>query len=318
MRHMITARRRALAAMAGLLLCGTTAMAASTVPQRYLYGWFDPAAPTITVDEMEREQQSHRQREARRDDASTRRAAESERMSQACYDAAGAQPAPAATPSMPAPPPTDTVRVDLRGLPLEELARRYQETRDPAIEAAIRQRVAADAAARQAPAGANPLPALGQTPGIDPRMAEPMRRAALANDPRVQECLRRAERHGDVVQPEVERNFVDLDAELLRPLRDGRTDTMVYDYATEAGLRRINVVLTSSPHAAQAVPMATAMQRSLRGAGSVEPSEAVFKRSQEIATPPPTAGPHNSKRGSLGGIGDALNKLKDQLKGAPR
>ncbi|MFT3953187.1 MAG: hypothetical protein QM722_01880 [Piscinibacter sp.] len=218
MRHAIAARRLTRAALSGLLLCGTAAMATSSVPERRLYGWFDPAAPTITIDEMERQQQLHRQREAQRDEASTRRSAEAERMSQACYDAASTRQAPAATPSMPAPPAADTVRADLRGLPMEELARRYQDTKDPAIEAAIRQRVMADAAARQAPAAPSPLPMLGQVPGVDQRVAEQMRRAALANDPQVQACLRRAEQHGDVVQPEVELNYFSLDAGTAAPV----------------------------------------------------------------------------------------------------
>lgn len=316
---------RVLACLAlGLLFAAPSTAVQTLAPGQThnTYGAFDPEAPTITVEDIEAHQIQRQQALDEYAKESERRRVESERRARLCSAQA---PAPAAASPMPAAPAAAAAgNGELRAMSTQDLLVRFQRTQDPAALEELRRR-SQPGAATPAPSAAPPANALEQLarlPGMNARFGDQLRLASRAGDPRVQACLEEAERVVTEQPPEPAVDFLNLEPEATRPLRDGRTSSILHDIPPLAadgsdGYRRYNVVARGGPYGARAVPMKEAMARPGRRDPWRMPSVEEETRSARIAGTP---GPQQQERPrpSANGLGGALQQLGEKLKGSPR
>ncbi len=243
------------------------AQTASNTQTRLAFDFFDPLAPTVTVEDiLEHRSRAGAVAEAQRD--------ASLRASRSCMAQAPAAPAaPAAVADAASAVPA--VREDLKNKSVMELAQLYKERPDPDVAAALQWKATQGAAPARPGAVSPGSPAAGARPSLDQRLLQLMERQGRSAQPAVQECLAAAERQSENRQGEPNTEFYlpGFDT-AIAAIRDGRARSVALDlYAYQfllpekdgkpvdfkspptGRLARYNVVAQAGPHGHAAVPL---------------------------------------------------------------
>jgi hypothetical protein len=221
---------------------------------------FDRLAPTVTAEDV----LAYRSRLGKESEA--RRNA-SLKASRACMQGASV-PGPPETAAVPPLPPA---RADLRSKSLMELARLYQERPDADVASAIQWKALNESGAiRSAPL---PSGAAGAQ-SADLQMLGMLQQQGRAMQPKVQECLKAAEQHGNADEQVLDEYYAEGFDRAIDLLRRGRAAAVTVDFFSNlfsvpekdgqtvplkqpatGRLLRYNVVLGGGPYGRMAVPL---------------------------------------------------------------
>jgi hypothetical protein len=268
-------------------------------------GVFDPAAPTVTVEDIEQyvntrgRKAQARATEARRD--------EGLRLTRECAAKRG-KPAVVPAPGQDA---TQTIRPDLRNKSLLELAEMYRLQPDDEVAAALRAKAAESSPGAGVPARSPPSipPPPGNT-AIARQMQEALDLQLAGADPAVQACMEEANRRTQDVAPKLNLYDSEVFEQAAKLLRQGRAKSVLVDALGREGnfgpahrAQRFNVVLRGAEFADRAVSLDDAIFASFRADG------------QAWQDPPPVAAetPRRKPSGTdlLKGVREALDKVKE-------